>query len=228
MALLELYTSEGCSSCPPADNWLSGLPKKGLGSDKVVPLAFHVDYWDYIGWADRFAKPEYTQRQRDVARANRLSTIYTPQVVLNGHDFRHWYWSERSKGEIEAINAEKAKARIALTLYDQTQLQISVNGKFAVLPKQHPSRAAAFITLYQNKQSSEVSRGENAGRQLKHDYVVRGLHGPFSIGKDGMLEVNKTIQLNPGWDHANLGVVAFIQDQESGEILQTLARPVCP
>jgi hypothetical protein len=228
VALIELYTSEGCSSCPPADNWLRELPKKGLGPDKVVPLAFHVDYWDYIGWADRFAKPEHTQRQRDTARTNKLRTIYTPQVVLNGHDFRHWFWGNRAKETIKEINAEKAKARIGLTLSDQTNLQVKVKGKFAVLPQQHPRRSAAFFALYQNNQTSQVSRGENAGKQLRHDYVVRALHGPFYIGKNGMLEVEKTIQLNPSWKKKNVGIAAFVQDQDSGAILQALAGRLCP
>ena len=227
VALVELYTSEGCSSCPPADKWLSGLPGNGLGPDKVIPLAFHVDYWDYIGWTDRFAKPENTQRQRDVARTNRLRTIYTPQVVVNGRDFRHWYWGNRSNDAIATINADRPGAKIALTISDQTNLQFQVRGKFALLPQQHPRKSAAFLALYQNKQISTVSSGENAGKQLRHDYVVRALHGPYAISKDGMLEIKEIIQLNPSWKRADLGVAAFIQDGENGEVLQALARSLC-
>jgi hypothetical protein len=100
--VIELYTSEGCSSCPPADKWLSSLktPGAGPGSDKggavtgavngAVVQAFHVGYWDYIGWVDRFASPAHTTRQRQIAALGGQSTIYTPQAVLNGRDWRNW------------------------------------------------------------------------------------------------------------------------------------------
>src|SRR3569832_1716825 len=85
--VVELYTTEGCSSCPPADRWLSAL-KDDAAKGKVVAQAFHVGYWDYIGWVDRFANPAYTDRQRKLASLNGLQTIYTPQVVRNGQDWR--------------------------------------------------------------------------------------------------------------------------------------------
>src|SRR5688572_7559865 len=87
--VLELYTSEGCSSCPPADRWLSGLKATAAGGRAVVQ-AFHVSYWDYIGWVDRFASPAHTARQRQVASWNRQSGIYTPQLVRNGQDWRDY------------------------------------------------------------------------------------------------------------------------------------------
>ena len=86
--LIELYTSEGCSSCPPADQWLSRLKVHPQLWHQLVPIAFHVDYWDYIGWQDRFAKPEFSERQRLYARQNNLSTVYTPALVLNGTEWR--------------------------------------------------------------------------------------------------------------------------------------------
>lgn len=83
--LLELYTSESCSSCPPVDKWMSGIK-----ADKVTPLAFHVDYWDYIGWKDRFSKEEYSDRQRKTAAFGGDGFVYTPQFVMNGRDFKGW------------------------------------------------------------------------------------------------------------------------------------------
>ena len=88
--LLELYTSEGCSSCPPADQWISQIAAHGFSADRVIPLALHVDYWDYIGWQDKYAKSVFSARQRDQAALWRYSTVYTPQVMLNGQDFRSW------------------------------------------------------------------------------------------------------------------------------------------
>ena len=87
--VVELYTSEGCSSCPPADKWASSLKEKSA-SGGVVVQAFHVGYWDYIGWVDRFAAPSYTNRQRDIAAKNNLRSIYTPQAVLDGKDWPNW------------------------------------------------------------------------------------------------------------------------------------------
>ncbi|MGH8673906.1 MAG: DUF1223 domain-containing protein, partial [Burkholderiales bacterium] len=90
-ALVELYTSEGCDSCPPADRWLSSLGARGHTPDRVVPLALHVDYWDYIGWKDRFAKALFSARQRNLAQLMRAKVVYTPQVLLQGEDFRGWH-----------------------------------------------------------------------------------------------------------------------------------------
>jgi len=86
-SLLELYTSEGCSSCPPADRWLSGLRGRDDLLGRLVPLAFHVDYWNDLGWEDRFAKPEYSARQGSISRRNRSRSVYTPQFVLDGRDW---------------------------------------------------------------------------------------------------------------------------------------------
>ena len=86
VALLELYTSEGCNSCPPTDEWVSKLPSNGLTSDRIVPLAFHVDYWNYLGWQDVFSQTSFTERQRQTAQINSSGFIYTPQLVLTGRD----------------------------------------------------------------------------------------------------------------------------------------------
>ncbi len=88
VVLLELYTSEGCSSCPPADQFLSSLESAGVSTEQLIPVAFHVTYWDYICWKDRFANPRFDKRQRELARKNELSTVYTPQFVLSGGDYR--------------------------------------------------------------------------------------------------------------------------------------------
>src|ERR1043165_160036 len=90
VALVELYTSEGCSSCPPADRWLSGLAARGFGAGRVVPLALHVDYWDYIGWKDPYGRREFSLRQRKLSQLQRMALVYTPQVLIQGRDFPRW------------------------------------------------------------------------------------------------------------------------------------------
>src|SRR3954469_8448481 len=112
-ALVELYTSEGCDSCPPADRWLSSLGTQGYAPGRVVPLSLHVDYWDYIGWKDPYAKQQFSGRQRKLTQQQRLAFVYTPQVMLQGKDFRDW----RGGGFAQAlarINAVPAAARLRL------------------------------------------------------------------------------------------------------------------
>ena len=113
-ALVELYTSEGCSSCPPADRWLSGLTGR-YPAGSLVPLALHVDYWDYIGWKDPYGKRENSLRQRKLTQLQRLAFVYTPQVVLQGRDFRGW--NRKAFDEALArINAQPARASLRLAI----------------------------------------------------------------------------------------------------------------
>jgi hypothetical protein len=113
-ALVELYTSEGCSSCPPADRWLANLGRR-YAPASVVPLALHVDYWDYIGWKDPYARREFSLRQRKLSQLQRLALVYTPQVVLQGRDWRLWH-ARAFDEEVARINAQPAKARLKLEL----------------------------------------------------------------------------------------------------------------
>lgn len=156
--VIELYTSEGCSSCPPADRWLFSL-KGSAAAGRAVVQAFHVGYWDYIGWADRFASPAHTTRQRQVASRNGLSGIYTPQVVRNGRDWRDY--SRALEG------GEPARARIALhkTGEDAFEAQVS--------PADGVGAWSAYWTVTEHGHSSKVKSGENAGEFLQHDFVVR-------------------------------------------------------
>lgn len=156
--VIELYTSEGCSSCPPADKWASSL--KGTGA---LVQAFHVGYWDYIGWIDRFAAPAHTGRQREVAFRNNLRGIYTPQAVLNGKDWPRW-------GGRPADIQEPARVSIVLKRLATDQFEASVT---SVPGLQAPSSWSAYWTITEHGHNSKVQAGENAGEFLKHDFVVR-------------------------------------------------------
>jgi hypothetical protein len=155
--VVELYTSEGCSSCPPADHWLSGL-KAQAASGHAVVQAFHVGYWDYIGWVDRFATPAYTARQRQVAAWNKLSGIYTPQLVRNGKD-----WTDYARTPAN----EPARAHI--------ELQKNADDAFeaVVTPAEGVAAWSAYWTVTESGHSSKAKAGENAGEFLQHDFVVR-------------------------------------------------------
>ena len=167
MPVVELYTSEGCSSCPPADEWASSL--KGSGA---VVQAFHVGYWNYIGWVDRFAAPAYTARQREVAAANKLRGIYTPQVVLNGKDWPGWHAS-RSR----LIEKKAAQLSITLEQSGANQFQARVvsiaRGADNSAGEAGPLPWSAYWTVTEHGHNSKVQAGENAGEFLKHDFVVR-------------------------------------------------------
>ncbi|MEO5671183.1 MAG: DUF1223 domain-containing protein [Ramlibacter sp.] len=156
--VIELYTSEGCSSCPPADRWLSTL-KPVAANGRAVVQAFHVSYWDYIGWVDRFASPAHTDRQRRIASLNGRSGIYTPQLVRNGQDWRDY---ERALDGTEA-----ARATIALRKTSDDAFEAMVT------PVQGVGAWAAYWTVTEHGHSSKVKAGENAGELLQHDFVVR-------------------------------------------------------
>jgi hypothetical protein len=156
--VIELYTSEGCSSCPPADQWVSTL-KGANAKGQVVAQAFHVNYWDYIGWTDRFAAPAYTTRQRQISAANKLDGIYTPQLVKNGITTRGF--------SSNITSTEPARAQIALS---QTAAE---SFEAAVTPVDPQAAWTAYFTVTEHGHVSRVTAGENKGETLAHDFVVR-------------------------------------------------------
>ncbi|MBL4851002.1 MAG: DUF1223 domain-containing protein [Gammaproteobacteria bacterium] len=231
VALLELYTSEGCSSCPPADRWLSNLAEGQFDSQQVVPLALHVDYWNYLGWKDPFSSKQYSKRQRHQGDVNNLRTVYTPQFVLNGEDLRGWYKRNGTDGPIEKVNAESAKATIHLTLGDLTlgnadAASLQVDARVELADEQSANGYGLYLALFENELISDIPRGENSGKTLHHDYVVRKLMGPYKLaGKSSSLSEKFSIAAD--WTDKNLGVAAFVQNAKTGDVLQALMVKNC-
>lgn len=160
-AVVELYTSESCSSCPPADRWLSTLKTQ----DKVLALSFHVNYWNHLGWRDPFATPETTARQYRLKEALRGKYVYTPQVVLNGRDHREW--PGQSAGSLAGLPAAAAPA---LRLSRQGTL---VTAQIEATPGTGTAgELAGYWAVLKDGLESKVTRGENAGENLRHDHVV--------------------------------------------------------
>lgn len=220
--LLELYTSEGCSSCPPADEWIARFRTSKLYPDRVVPLALHVDYWNYLGWEDPYSDKRHTQRQYSVARLQRARTVYTPQLLLNGKDFLRW----RHQGMTAIESAIMAPARADLTLMlerGENVLNITVKARAA----EHGVRSDLFIVLYENNLTNHVRAGENDGRTLQHEFVARHWLGPMPLGNDGTASVTQRLDLDKKWKTHDLGVAAFVQNRDNGEVWQALARPLC-
>ena len=229
VALVELYTSEGCDSCPPADRWLSSLGAKGYSPDRVVPIALHVDYWDYIGWKDPYAKQAFSARQRKMAALARAAVVYTPQVLLQGRDYRDWRGAGFEQ-EVAKINARPSRARIALRLDGGQKDALQVEASAELLQGLSPADAAdaaLYLGAYENKLVSEVKAGENRGRTLPHDYVVLQWIGPLEF-KAGRLLERQSLPLLPKAVPAHSGVAAFVQNKASGEVLQALMLPACP
>lgn len=225
-ALVELYTSEGCDSCPPADRWLSGLGERGYVPSKVVPLSLHVDYWDYIGWKDPYAKPAFSGRQRKLTQLQRLAFVYTPQVMLQGQDFRAWR-GPAFDAAVARINLDPARARISLSIDALRPAAMTVDVTAQVLDKGHLKDAALYVAAYENRLSSAVTSGENRGRTLKHDYVVLEWQGPLELAPGGRRSERRSLPLLPRAVPANSGVVAFVQNRRSLEVLQALMLPAC-
>ncbi len=156
--LIELYTSEGCSSCPPAEAWLGERRNDPGLWREFVPVAFHVNYWDRLGWRDRFAQPSFTDRQRAYAAVWKSQTVYTPGFVRAG---REWRPGAATPGE------DGPAGRLAATIDD---------GKIAVTYQPaRPGRYRVWVALLGNGLQSEVRRGENAGRTLHHEFLALGL-----------------------------------------------------
>lgn len=158
--LIELYTSEGCSSCPPADQWLSRLRDNPALWQQFIPLSFHVDYWDYIGWPDRFADKRFSQRQRQHQSQGNIRQVYTPGFVVNGKEWRGWY-THRSLPENKA---------------EPGQLQLIINGSAFNAGFSGQSNASRLtIVLLGAGLSTSIKAGENKGALLQHDFVVLAL-----------------------------------------------------
>ena len=156
VTLVELYTSEGCDSCPQADRWLSGLK----GRPDVLAAAFHVDYWDRLGWKDRFADPRNTARQAESQRWSGARFSYTPQVLVNGKDWRY------QQGLPTA--AAPAVVRVQLVRESEARVQVRVQALDG-----SPQRLGAWWAVLEDDHVSVVRAGENAGATLRHDHVVR-------------------------------------------------------
>jgi hypothetical protein len=223
VALLELYTSEGCNSCPPADVLVSSLAAKGLTLDRVVPLGLHVDYWDALGWPDRFAQAIFTQRQREIAARHRTRTVYTPQLVLHGYALSTW---GALAAEIQRINLAQARADLSLEVTTQAPNTLEVVARAVVPEAAARPHTKMYLTLYENRLTSAVTAGENAGHTLRHDYVVRQWLGPLAIDTQGSARLQQTLSLQRDWKTSDLGLVVFVQQYQTGEVLQALALPL--
>ena len=209
-AVVELFTSEGCSSCPPADELIDRIQKEN-NNGQIYIMAFHVDYWDRLGWKDRFSDPEFSNRQRQYANWLNLQTVYTPQIVVNG--VKEYVGSDRG-AVLGAISAGLDQEPVAtLTLNSRIEgrkLTIEYEGAGEV------KRSELVLALIQRSAQSSVKAGENAGKNLSHVQIVRRtLHVP--IGINGKKSI--TMDLPGDFDQKGWELIGFVQHKTDGHII---------
>ncbi len=213
--IIELFTSQGCSSCPPADLLLSKIGRERFAGGAIIPLAFHVDYWNRIGWTDPFSSRQWSDRQNRYAAVRRSSQVYTPQLLLNGgaqvvgnnerlvrDELSRQLKAPRS-GSISIDNVAAGESIVSM------DLTASLRGTAS-------SSADVYVVIVENGVTTAVKSGENVGRRLVNDHIVRSLTRSFAV-KSGSAAGKHTVNVNldPTWRREGLGIVAFIQDPKT-------------
>ena len=220
VVVAELFTSEGCSSCPPADDVLRRLVHQPLGGATVLGLGEHVDYWDRLGWRDGFSSPAFSTRQGEYqAKVFHTGSIYTPQIVIDGR-------FEAVGSDVVAIRAAIArattapKARIAVEASPEDARHLRVRVRVDAPPAVVREKADLMVAVTQDRLTTDVQRGENRGRRLTHSAVVRSLTvlGSFSV-PDRTFTTTTTLAVAPEWNAAELRIVGFLQERESRRIV---------
>lgn len=211
--LVELFTSEGCSSCPPADRVLAQLDKEQANPNaEIITLSLHVDYWDNIGWKDPFSSALYSQRQAAYGRALKLDSNYTPQMVVDGQtEFVGSNMSNANKAITE--NAKNIKANVELSNAENT-LKVKISG----IPTHE--NATVFLAVAEDNLATSVKGGENSGRKLEHSSVARELRSIGAVtAQQNSFTTETAVQLQPDWKKENLKLIVFVQDNISRKIL---------
>src|SRR5215208_1344405 len=221
--VVELFTSEGCSSCPPADALLARLDKtQPVEGALVVPLALHVDYWNYLGWADPFSAREYSERQGEYAAAFGKDGVYTPQMIVDGvKEFPGG--NERVALEAVGQAAREPKAEVLLARDPaQTDELIRISVQIDKFPKQTEGDPVyVLLAVTESGLASDVARGENSGRRLDHVGVVRVLKqlGILPDTRGVPFKAETGVLVGKGWRRENLRAVVFAQERGTRRVL---------
>jgi hypothetical protein len=226
--LVELFTSEGCSSCPPADNLLRQLDAQPIPGVELIVLSEHVDYWNHIGWKDPYSSKFFSDRQSAYAQRFGGGTVYTPQMIVDGT--REFVGSDRREAE-QAIRKSRSEKKVPVavgtTTVDGKVLHAQV--EVGALPASLRARSAdIYVAVALNQAESQVLRGENEGRRLQHVAVVQSLTKVGTVDRNRNLAQNAAIKLEANSDTANLRVVVFAQDPSTGRVLGSALKQVKP
>lgn len=224
--VLELFTSQGCSSCPPADALLSKLQREDFGGSTIIPLAWHVDYWDHLGWTDPFSSPKWSQRQRDYARAMKSSQVYTPQLVINGTVQLVGSADSAIRAEIERQLKSADRGAVSIRKAARSGDAVQVDLRARLDPAQ-TAHATVFVVLFENGVTTAVASGENAKKRLANEAIVRWQGRAADLEGNGVeAKAALTIPLDATWRPDHLGVAAFIQDVRTLAIYGSAMRAV--
>lgn len=227
--VVELFTSEGCSSCPPADELLMRLAgAQAVAGAEVIALEEHVDYWNHLGWTDPFSSWEFTARQQAYKQRFDTGSVYTPQMVVDGSvEFAGGRESQAREVIARATQAAKTPVRLAVAIGSDSRASLQVTvGKLSGATAR--DRVEAFFAITEVGLHSGVTRGENAGREVQHSLVVRALRkiGEADPRREISLSASPTLKLDPKWKRENLRAVVFLQEQKSRRIIGAASVPL--
>ena len=219
--IVELFTSEGCSSCPPADALLKQLSENApIPGVEIIALEEHVDYWDHLGWKDPFSSSEFTSRQNDYARRFGSDGVYTPQMVVDGQTE---FVGSRSREAREVIQKAATQPKLTISLipspgneHDKARFDIKI-GNFAVLS--NDKEAELWIAVTEKNLNTDVKAGENSGERLQHAAVVRSLRKVDTFRGGADYQTHSVVKLDPSWQQANLNFVVFAVEKASHKII---------
>jgi hypothetical protein len=208
--VVELFTSEGCSSCPPADAVLLQLSQSGLKGEEVILLGEHVDYWNYIGWTDRFSSKQFSQRQSDYAGALRAE-VYTPQMVIDGREQFVGNDAAEVASRIVAAAKRPMPGQVSLAWEGDRRLRVAVQSAPAV-------KAKVLLAITEDGLSTQVANGENGGKTLHHAAVVRSLQEIGEL-RDGKFESIVDVPVAAGWNRNQLKAIVLLQEPKTMKIV---------
>ena len=219
--VVELFTSEGCSSCPPADYVLNRLDESQPVQDvEIITLGQHVDYWDRLGWKDTFSAALFTERQNQYAQAFNSDQVYTPQMVVDGKtEFVGSNMQKAQAAIIAAANSAKAKIELSVVKAESKTGSDNLTVKISELPK-HTENVEIFLAITEDNLVSKVSRGENSGKNLAHRSVVRDINAATTLTPDqDSFNGQIPVRLQSDWKRKDLHLVVFAQETTSRKIL---------
>jgi hypothetical protein len=208
--LLELYTSQGCSSCPPAENWFSEFTEDERLWTQVFPIAFHVDYWDYLGWRDPFSAPAYSARQRRYERYQYVGNVATPGFVVDGKGWNGWF-----RGlPLPASTAVENKGSLNVEIKGRNVMaRFSSERKFKASPKVHMAILGFGIV-------TPIKAGENRGKHLNHDFVALAYHSNFLLETVDGWQVNMKRPSNNKYSDSRQALVIWVSDGDDPKPIQ--------
>jgi hypothetical protein len=224
-AVIELFTAEGCGLCPAADKWVSSLPEQGYDDNRLMVLGFHIDYLNnQKQWVDQFAKPEYTARQKEMARMNFYKTVFTPEFFIGGEVIHNW--ESYAKPVIDYINTLKPEAHIVISAKLDDTSMLNINTEVEVLHDENVPDAMLYLALTENNVRSEIHGGDNIGAIFNHQNIVRAWLGPFTLDASGQTQVETSLALSDDWKQEDLVLKSFVQNIDTAYVLQGLALPL--